>query len=181
MEKCTIIRQAIISKANGRTTKNKVKEPWTGPISDKSMLVSGKTTIRKAGACISGLSPKVKENTFETDTKDLGWTVSDKDMEYFTMRMAPDMKAIGKTTWKKISHFIRMKMARLNWFSSKKTEWSDKTIRPIFRSQVVKKPHRKRKSNQIFTHYAWKSTPFTILTLRISNFSTIIFWEVTLP
>jgi hypothetical protein len=36
------------------------------------MLVNGKTTIKKAGACISGLSPKVKENTFETDTKDLG-------------------------------------------------------------------------------------------------------------
>jgi hypothetical protein len=70
-------------------------------------------------------------------------------------------------------HFIRMKMARLNWFSSKKTEWSDKTIRQIFRSQVVKKPHLKRKSNQTFTLYAWKSTLFTTLTLRISNFSTI--------
>ena len=172
MEKCTIILQATISKANGRTTKNKVKELWTGPISDKSMLVNGKTTIKKAGACISGLSPKVKENTFETDTKDLGWMVSDKDMESFTMRMAPDMKVIGKTTWKKGLHFIRMKMARLNWFSSKRTEWFEKTTHPTFRSQVVKKPHLKRKSNQTFTLYAWKSTPFTTLTLRISNFST---------
>jgi hypothetical protein len=64
-----------------------------------------------------------------------------------------------------------MKMARLNWFSSKKTEWSEKTIRPIFRSQVVKRPHLKKKSSQTFTLYAWKSTPFTTLTLRISNFS----------
>ena len=36
------------------------------------MLESGKIIISKAGACISGLSQKAKESTFETDMKEIG-------------------------------------------------------------------------------------------------------------
>lgn len=69
MAKCTTILQETISKGSGKTTRNKEKEQWIGPISEKSMSESGKIIIKKDGACTFGLSLKDRVNTLETDTK----------------------------------------------------------------------------------------------------------------
>ena len=114
MEKCTTILLEIILKANGKMTKNKVKVRWIGQISDRNMSVNGKTTTSKVGECIFGSSQKVKVSIFETDTKGTGLMESDKVMEFFIMQMALDTRDIGKTIWRKILHFIQMKMAKLS-------------------------------------------------------------------
>ena len=180
-EKCTTILQETIFKANGRMTRRKVKERWIGPTLDKNTSENGKTTINKAGACTFGSSPKVKESTFVTGTKDIGSTVLDKATVSFTMRMAPGTKAIGRTTWRKDSLFTQMKMGKLSSFFSRKTEWFVKIIQPLSRSQMVRKLFLKNKLSRTFTLCAWRLIHFTTPTLQILSFFTIIFWEATLP
>lgn len=60
MEKCIIIPPEIILRENGKTTRNKDKEPWIGLIFERNMLDNGRIIIRKAGACIYGWNLKVK-------------------------------------------------------------------------------------------------------------------------
>ncbi len=113
-EKCTTILQETILKENGRMTRNKVREQWIGLTSDKNTSDNGKITISRVGACTFGSSPKAKESTFETDTKEIGLMVSDRAMVSFTMQTAPGTKVIGRKTWRKDSLFTLMKTAKLN-------------------------------------------------------------------
>lgn len=61
-EKCIIILQVTILKANGGMIKSKDKGQWIGLTLDKNMLVSGRITIKRDGECTFGYNLKVKEN-----------------------------------------------------------------------------------------------------------------------
>lgn len=110
-EKCITIHLEIIFRESGSLIKNKASEQWTGLILDKNMLDNGTKIIKKVGVFIFGYNQKAKENIWETDTKEIGLLVSEKDMEYFITPTGQDIKVIGKTTWSKDLHFIQIRTA----------------------------------------------------------------------
>ena len=114
MERCIIILQETISKESGLMMWSVGWELWTGQTYAKNMLVNGKITNKKVGVCIYGCNLRVKENTWEIDTKVTGKTESVMDMAYFIMQTDRNTKVIGKITWKKAIPFILMKMEKFH-------------------------------------------------------------------
>lgn len=63
----------------------------------KNIMETGKTISRMDLVYIFGLNKKEKENYLETDTKVNGKTAKGMGMAHFSMPMAPNMKANGRT------------------------------------------------------------------------------------
>mgnify|MGYP006878034394 FL=1 len=72
MEKCTIIHLETILKEIGKMIWNKVKEQWIGQISEKNISGNGIKIISMGGEFIFGSNQREKENTSETDMKEIG-------------------------------------------------------------------------------------------------------------
>ena len=72
MEKCTTIHLATILKGIGKMIWNKVKEQWIGQISEKNILGNGIKIISMDGEFIFGCNQREKENTYETDIREIG-------------------------------------------------------------------------------------------------------------
>ena len=177
--KCTIILLGTTLKEIGPMIWRKDKEPWIGLILGKSILGNGITIFSMVGEFISGSNLKEKVNTSEIGMKETGPKEFVRDMEYFIMQTELNMKDIGKIIWRKVLHFIPMKMVKFLTLNSKKTVCWEQEWHLHFKIQT-RSQFQKNKYSQTFTRNVYTYLKFSIHSSPIWSHCSICCWEITL-